>query len=48
MNRTVPRSTYSDSNADGIPNSIRTTAQSMPAMYNPLFGAMINPFGQTT
>lgn len=45
MNRTVPRTTYSDSNADGIPNSIRTTAQSMPAMYNPLFGAMINPFG---
>lgn len=44
MNRTVPKTSYSDSNADGVPNSIRTTAQGTPAMYNPLFNAMVNPF----
>lgn len=41
------RMTYSDTDYDGVPNSVRTTmAQSMPAMYNAALSGMVGPWGQ--
>ena len=41
------RMTYSDTDYDGVPNSVRTTmAQGMPAMYNAALSGMVGPWGQ--